>query len=288
MILETGGWEIFLLNIQKMSCKIKNFDVQERHRNEDKMDEKRTISEEIEESIRICEELLNENPGFIPERPDFDFEDIIKNEDETDEESKQLEEPVSEANTEIKQEEQQTKSKKSGTRNIRRTLISILVCVVIAVAVSILITKFVANRTTVEGGSMEPCLKDGDELIVEKLSYFNGEPERFDVIVFEYSKDVKYIKRIIGLPGETVRIEEGKIYINDRPVFDVHGKGDMTDAGIAENNIALGSDEYFVLGDNRDASKDSRDEDVGLVKADQIVGKAWLRIMPFDSFGIIE
>lgn len=261
------------------------------------MDEKRTVNEEIEESLRICEELLNDNPDFIPERPDFDFEDILEKEPEVKAEPIPVKKEVPEKEPEVKVEpvpvrkeeaekepEEQKTKKKSGSR----TLIYVLICVIIAVAASILITKFVANHTTVEGSSMEPCLKNGDELIVEKLSYLRGEPERFDVIVFEYSEDINYIKRIIGLPGESVRIEEGKIYINDRPVFDVHGKGEMNDAGIAEDTVELGSDEYFVLGDNREASKDSRDKDVGLIKADKIIGKAWLRVMPFDTFGIIE
>lgn len=284
------------------------------------MDEKRTVNEEIEESLRICEELLNDNPDFIPERPDFDLEDILEKEPEVKTEPVSVEKEVPEKQQEVKvepvpvkkeipekgqevkvkpvpvrkevpekgQPEEIPEEQKTGKRRKSRTLISVLVCVVIAVVASILITKFVANHTTVEGSSMEPCLKNGDELIVEKLSYLSGEPERFDVIVFEYSEDVNYIKRIIGLPGESVRIEEGKIYINDRPVFDVHGKGEMTDAGIAEETVELGSDEYFVLGDNREASKDSRDKDVGLIKADKIIGKAWLRVMPFDTFGIIE
>jgi signal peptidase I len=134
---------------------------------------------------------------------------------------------------------------------------------------------------------MEPALKNEDQLIIEKVSYLMGDPERFDIIVFKYNETTNYIKRIIGLPGETIQIKDEKIYINGRAVFDKYGNGVMTDGGIAEEELVLGNDEYFVLGDNRNASKDSRDSDVGAVKRSQIIGKAWLRIMPFDSFGTI-
>lgn len=264
------------------------------------MDENRTTNEEIEESLRICEELFQNNPEAIPERPDFDLEDILGEdsgvEDSVPEEDENLEQTKiwkpEKVTRQLKDEEPiielTPESELKEPKNIRSTIISLLVCVLIAVAAAVLITKFVANHTTVEGSSMEPCLKNEDELIVEKISYLTGEPERFDVVVFKYREDTNYIKRIIGLPGETVRIEEGKIYINDNAIFDKYGNGVMTDGGIAEKTLTLGEDEYFVLGDNRNASKDSRDSDVGAVKDDQIVGKAWLRVMPFDSLGTIE
>ena len=85
-----------------------------------------------------------------------------------------------------------------------------------------------------------------------------------------------------------MRIEEGKIYINGAPIYDAYGDGTMEDGGIAEETITLGSDEYFVLGDNRDSSEDSRDEKVGPVKAEKIIGRAWLRVTPFERFGLIE
>lgn len=136
---------------------------------------------------------------------------------------------------------------------------------------------------------MEPELASGDQLVVEKISYLTGKPQRYDVIVFEFNETTKYIKRVIGLPGETVRIdEEGKIYINDCAVFDEYGSGVIEDAGIAKNNIKLGEDEYFVLGDNRNASKDSRSSEVGMIKEDQIIGKAWLRVLPWETFGMIQ
>lgn len=279
------------------------------------MDEKKTISEQIEESLRICEELFSDAPEGIPEKPEIDLDEILNDpvvsagsvshsEPENGMEHTKIWKPE-QVNRELEEQtvrtvnapqEEKKKPKVELTpepestekRSVRSIVISLLVCVLIAVAAAVLITKFVANHTTVEGSSMEPCLQNKDELIVEKISYLTGEPERFDVVVFKFNEDTKYIKRIIGLPGEMVRIEEGKIYINDRAIFDQYANGVMENAGIAEKTITLGEEEYFVLGDNRNASKDSRDEEVGTVKKDQIIGKAWLRVMPFDSFGTIE
>ena len=135
---------------------------------------------------------------------------------------------------------------------------------------------------------MESTLENGDGIIVEKFSYLTNNPERYDIIVFRESESVNYIKRVIALPGETIQITEGKIYINERAIFDAYGNAKMEDGGIAEKPIKLGQDEYFVLGDNRNASKDSRDKAVGVIKRDQIIGKAWLRVLPFDNFGKLE
>lgn len=169
-----------------------------------------------------------------------------------------------------------------------KTIRNFCLCIVIAAAVGFLTITFVANHTMVEGSSMQPTLQNGDHLVIEKVSYLIGEPKRFDIIVFEHSATADYIKRVIGLPGETVRIEEGKIYINEAPIIDAYDDGALTDSGIAAETIHLGIDEYFVLGDNRDGSEDSRSENVGPVKADKIRGHAWLRVMPFEEFGMLE
>lgn len=150
------------------------------------------------------------------------------------------------------------------------------------------IVHFVGQRTLVEGSSMEPTLSDGDQLIVDKITYLWKEPERFDIIVFPYqhAENTFYIKRIIGLPGETVMIDEkGIIYINGEELLESYGREVIRNAGVAANEITLGEDEYFVLGDNRNNSADSRSEDVGLIKRSDIVGRAWIRIYPFDEIG---
>lgn len=152
------------------------------------------------------------------------------------------------------------------------------------------IITFVGQRTRVDGRSMENTLHNGDNLIVEKLSYRFSDPKRFDIIVFPPTgKKEYYIKRIIGLPGETVQIDEdGNIYINGELLEENYGKETIQNPGRAAEPITLGDDEYFVMGDNRNNSKDSRSEEVGNVKRSQIIGRAWLRIWPLNKFGLLK
>lgn len=174
------------------------------------------------------------------------------------------------------------------THPFLRTVLNILICVTVALILSLVITKFVAHHTSVEGSSMEATLENGDQLIVEKLSYYFHDPERFDVIVFPFSDNVSYIKRIIGLPGDTIQIKNGSIYLNGEELEEEYGKERIEDPGLAAEEIVLGEDEYFVLGDNRNASVDSRKEEVGLIRRSDIQGKAWVRFYPFDSISTIE
>jgi signal peptidase I len=137
---------------------------------------------------------------------------------------------------------------------------------------------------------MYPTLEDGDNLLIDKISYRFQEPERFDIIVFRYphARDTYYIKRIIGLPGETVLIQDGQIYINGELLEDPYGAEPMENPGRAYRQITLGPGEYFVLGDNRNVSSDSRDSSVGNVTTEQIVGKVFLRIYPWKQMGKVE
>ena len=174
--------------------------------------------------------------------------------------------------------------------NVMRELLGMLVYVGIVLAITFLIITFVGQRTHVSGESMENTLDDGDQLIVDKLTYRFHDPERFDIIVFpfRYKDNTYYIKRIIGLPGETVQIADGEIYINGEVLEESYGREVMQDAGLAAEPITLGDDEYFVLGDNRNYSSDSRDPSVALIHRKEISGRAWLRIWPLDSFGILK
>ncbi|HIS48082.1 MAG TPA: signal peptidase I [Candidatus Scybalocola faecigallinarum] len=184
--------------------------------------------------------------------------------------------------TEIKQE----KKKKS----LGRELLSLLGYLVIVLIATFLIVKFVGVRTEVIGTSMTPTLQDGDNLIVEKVTYYFRDPQRYDIIVFPYPEDPSrhYIKRIIGLPGETVQIIDGYVYINGELLDEHYGNAVMNNAGIAAEPITLGEDEYFVLGDNRNNSEDSRYAAVGNIKRSQIDGRAWLRIWPFSDIGFLK
>ncbi len=175
-------------------------------------------------------------------------------------------------------------------RKLREVLSTSLYLLVVLV-LTFLVVTYVGQRTKVMGSSMFPTLNDGDNLIVDKISYRFSEPERFDIIVFpfRYAEKTYYIKRIIGLPGETVFIdEEGNIFINDILLEESYGYEVITDPGRAFEPITLGDEEYFVLGDNRNNSSDSRDPVVGNIHRDEFIGKAWMRIWPLDEMGMIK
>ncbi|MBB2183113.1 signal peptidase I [Lachnospiraceae bacterium MD1] len=154
-----------------------------------------------------------------------------------------------------------------------------------------IVPNFVLQRTIVDGSSMADTLLNGEQLYVEKLSYRFDALDRFDIIVFyPYGRDNEeyYVKRIIGLPGETVQIIDSKIYINGEILEENYGKEPIEDPGRAAQPITLADDEYFVMGDNRNVSKDSRTEEVGNVKKENIGGRAILRILPLKRFGTID
>lgn len=173
-------------------------------------------------------------------------------------------------------------------KDVIREIFSTVIYILIVLAGTYLLVTFVGQRTGVSGSSMEPTLSDGDNLIVDKISYRFHDPQRFDIIVFPflYEKGTYYIKRIIGLPGETVYIDEnGVIYIDGEVLEENYGRETILSAGRAAQPVQLGEDEYFVMGDNRNNSSDSRDQSVGNIKRDNIIGKAWVRIWPLSRFG---
>ena len=147
------------------------------------------------------------------------------------------------------------------------------------------IVYYALERTDMVGISMEDTLKDSDHIIINKFSYRFGDPKRFDVIVFQQSgKEHSYydIKRIIALPGEKLLMKDGVIYINDEPLEEVVNVEAMANYGLAGEEITLEENEYFVLGDNRNNSEDSRFASVGMIRRDDIIGKAFLRTKPFN------
>lgn len=154
-----------------------------------------------------------------------------------------------------------------------------------------LVIHFVGQRTQVQGSSMEPTFSTADNLIVDKLSYRFHDPERYDIIVFPLLQEEEtfLIKRIIGLPGETVQIdEEGNIYVDGEVIEESYGREVIVNPGRAYEPVELGEDEYFVLGDNRNNSVDGRDPSVGNIKREDIIGRAWLRIWPLNKIGFVK
>lgn len=179
----------------------------------------------------------------------------------------------------------------SKLKSIMKEVLSTSIYLLLVLCAAYLIVTYVGQRTQVSGGSMESTLSNEDHLLVDKLSYRFSAPERFDIIVFpfQYDKETYYIKRIIGMPGETVRIdEEGNIYIDEELLEEDYGREVIENPGRAVEPITLGDDEYFVMGDNRNNSSDSRDPSVGNIHRDDIIGRAFIRIWPLSKFGILK
>lgn len=161
-----------------------------------------------------------------------------------------------------------------------------VVCLLAFVAV-----WYFGQRVTTVGDSMKPVLGNGDIVLVNRIVYNAKKPKRGDIIVFKPKGNENshyYMKRIIGLPGETVEIIENSVYINGEKLKEDYKTTNIDDVGIVSEKIELGGDEYFVLGDDRENSEDSRNADVGNVKRSYIYGKAWFVISPKDKFGFIK
>ena len=150
---------------------------------------------------------------------------------------------------------------------------------IVIVVVVVLIRTFIITPVRVDGDSMKNTLKNGDILLLYKLSSI----DRFDIIVLDEEKDnEKIIKRVIGMPGESVAIKKGKIYINDKVIDDEYAYGETSDY----NKVTLRDNEYFILGDNRLISKDSRY--FGPIKENEIKGKIVFRLFPFTKIGTVQ
>jgi len=162
--------------------------------------------------------------------------------------------------------------------------------ILIILLITLIVKGVGFQKTVVSGESMYPALNDGDSLLVDKLSYRFTDPERFEVIVFPYSvnEGIFYVKRIIGLPGETVEIREGVILVDGHVLPYKYNRDPIADGGLASGGITLGEHEYFVMGDNVNDSVDSRSYDVGNIDRGQIIGKVFLRIAPLRDFGTVK
>ena len=163
--------------------------------------------------------------------------------------------------------------------------------IILVIGIAFVLVYFVGEKTNVIGSSMEPTLYNKNEVIINKFVYKLTEPQRGDVIVF-YPNGNKNthsnIKRVMGLPGEKVKIENGKLYINEEEIISEFISESIEDAGIAQDEILLGEDEYFVLGDNLGNSEDSRFANIGNVNKQDIEGKVWFRVSPIKEMGFIK
>lgn len=165
-----------------------------------------------------------------------------------------------------------------------KSVILWIVEIILVILAAYLIIEYAVEKTTMMGISMNTTLNDGDKIIINKVAYLKKEPKRYDVIVFNQSKSghgYYNIKRVIGLPGETIEIVKGYIYINGEKLEEEIKVEPMNIAGLAEEGILLDENEFFVLGDNRNSSEDSRFANIGIIVKSDIIGKAWLRLSPF-------
>ena len=183
------------------------------------------------------------------------------------------------------------KKKKLDPR-LLKDVMELLVGGAVAVFLAFVLVFSIGMRTSVIGDSMEPSLHNGQELLMNRILYRISMPKRGDVIVFLPNGNQNthfYVKSVVCLPGETVQISEDNVYIDvvllaENELFDK-----IADPGIAQSELLLGSDEFFVLGDNRNSSEDSRSGNIGAVKKDSIIGKAWFHMAAQgDSMGMIE
>ncbi len=164
------------------------------------------------------------------------------------------------------------------------------ICLVVTVA--LFIGVYAGKVTYMIGNSMNTILSNEDKVLINMISYNFAEPKRFDIIYFSPDDgEHTYIKRIIALPGETVEIKnDGNIYVNGQILQEneEYNYEKIVNSGIAKKPVTLGEDEYFVLGDNRNNSEDSRFDEIGNVKKKDIIGKVWFRVSPVSAFGFIE
>lgn len=178
-----------------------------------------------------------------------------------------------------------------GKSSRKRIVLEILLYIVALFFAAVIVPKYILQRTVVVGDSMETTLHNGENLWVEKVSYHFDKIKRYDIIVFyPHGKEDNeyYIKRVIGMPGETVQIIGEDIFINNELLTESFGKDPIKNPGIAVDPIHLADDEFFVLGDNRTVSLDSRYEEVGPVKKENIGGRAIFRLWPLNKMGPIE
>lgn len=174
-------------------------------------------------------------------------------------------------------------TKKTNIFKTIRKIIFFILESVLAVVLGWLVIKFAVEKNVMVGNAMSKTIEDKDVLIINKLAYKRSAPERFDVIAYNQSgseHSFYTVRRIIGLPGEKVLISDGMIYINGELLEEKINVEPMRLAGLAEEEIELQENEYFVLADNRNDAEDSRFSNVGLISGSSIIGKAVIRLSP--------
>lgn len=180
--------------------------------------------------------------------------------------------------------------KKKVPAGTTKNIALLAVKIVLALFLAFVVVFSVGMKVTVSGNSMEPAVSDGDSILVNRLIYALSDPKAGDVVVFLPNGNEKshyYVKRVVAVPGDTVRIIDGVLYVNGE-MYDEEDTEAIVSAGLAEEEITVGEDEYFVLGDNRNSSEDSRYANIGNVNKGYISGKAWFYFRSFSEMGRIR
>ena len=174
--------------------------------------------------------------------------------------------------------------KRGDTKGIVLWAVEILIACMTAV---LLVAAF-GQRVSTAGDSMSPALKNGDVLLINHFIYNIKDPARGDIIAFRQDENGHYlVKRVVGLPGETVQIVDGKVLIDGEELTEDIYVSDIEYAGEAAEPVELGKDEFFVMGDNHASSDDSRLPSIGNIRKDDIFGQAWFVVSPGEDFGFI-
>lgn len=172
----------------------------------------------------------------------------------------------------------------------RRGFIRDVLETVVLIGAIYALVNLATARFIVDGSSMEPNFETGQFIIVSRMNYLFGEPDYGDIIVFHYPGDVTqdYIKRVIGLPGDTVEMQDGRVFVNGVQLEEPYIKEQDCRSRCGDNTWTLGPDEFFVMGDNRNSSSDSRSSSVGPIGREYIVGEAVVRYWPPTDWGIVH
>lgn len=166
-----------------------------------------------------------------------------------------------------------------------------LIQIIVVIGLAAVLSVSFCQTAAMQEGSMDPTLSAGEKFLINKVAYKLGSPKRGDIIVFRLGardKGSTHIKRVVGLPGESVQIQNGQILINGETYVEQKGFPTIANPGMAEESITLKGDEYFVLGDNRNSSEDSRFADIGNIKKDHIIGRLWFVISPMNKLGFLR
>ena len=183
-----------------------------------------------------------------------------------------------------------TEKKNSGSKetNWKKELLEWILMLACTVAVVVVFNSFIVVNMKIPSGSMEDGIQVGDRIFANRLSYVNSEPERMDIVVFRYPDDRSqlFIKRIIGLPGETLEVREGRVYVDGTPLDDPYNPDGTMARDMEPVTVPPGT--VFVMGDNRNHSMDSRDETVGPIPLEKVRGKGLVLIWPLNKLKILE